>query len=840
MTLVFDEQKETPSGLVFDEPGLVFDDAPLSTIDTIAAGGQKLLDGVAMGFGDEIAAGGRAAIDSLLTGSDFGSSYEMYIKETRDIEDQFTKENPVLSAGLEIGSAIVPAVKLAGLAGNAATRLGNVARQSGVAAAETVAREIGENEGKLGDRLANIDPLMVGLGAGLGAVGGGFMRGQRSIDEIAAAEAAGRDSAGNVTEKGIAGQSKARNFVEDLINDTYSAVKREVGDVPARQMVRADGLTMRWKQDLHHPSRLPVKALDNLTKSLSKDGKVNKLLADAGAVTKDADGNLVPVFSPKGRKNRVEMAISTLAKTDKAAANTLREMTKVIDVVQRDMRRVFPNMADQFEEGYFPLYAKQSGDYVGFKRPSTAAKTDSSTQARKTGFISETQALEAFENPVNNFMSFFEDSIDALALARAYGVKSSTKKLKNVRSYTDNIIRSIVKSKKSELGEEGAQRLGEYLKLYAIDGRGSMGQIANVLRTASHAALLATPENAMLQAGDLGQAAYATSFSDAIKALPKSLKSMLITDGDVVYTGRGMQDTLRMADLGLSRQHLNELVNQNKHWIPKHITKVGDVLMQGAGVRKANRLGVETNLNAQISQMRRLADKGRDAVADSVYAEGLTPKQIDRLYSGIKSGNVRDPAVMDSAFFRIGRFQPVSRTSMPPAYLASKDGRLLWSMKMYMVKMGSKFWEDVIGKAYAAEKAGLNTEKGRGLMREAIINTGRYSSFILALNAVVDPKRKEVFRGKESENSYPEEFARQGVSFATGGVVDLNSPSYGKTVAEGMIPPAVQALMSPIELGLSYLNNGDVTPGEMRRAAMFVPGARQILYAHEVAERGEE
>jgi hypothetical protein len=596
---------------------------------------------------------------------------------------------------------------------------------------------------------------------------------------------------------------------------------------------------MRWKQDLHHPSRLPVKELDNLTKALSKDGRVGKLLADAGAVTKGADGNLAPVFSAAGRKKRIEMAITTLAKTDEAAANTLKEMTKVIDVVQQDMRRVFPNMADEFEEGYFPLYAKQSGDYVGFKRPSTAAKTDSSTQVRKTGFITERQALEAFESPVNNFMSFFEDSIDALALARAYGVKSNTKNLKNVRSYTDNIIGSIVKSKKSELGEEGAQRLGEYLKLYAIDGRGSMGQIANVLRTASHAALLATPENAMLQVGDLGQAAYATSFLDALKALPKSLASMLITDGDVVYTGRGMGDTLRMADLGLSRQHLNELVNQNKHWIPKHVTKFADVLLQGTGVRKLNRLGVETNLNAQVRQMRKLAEKGRDAVADSVYAEGLTPKQIDRLYSGIKSGNVRDPAVMDSAFFRIGRFQPISRTAMPPAYLAQKDGRLLWSMKLYMAKMGSRFWDDVVGKAYAAEKAGLNTDKGRALMREAVINTGRYSSFILALNAIIDPKRKELFRGKESEKSYQEEFARQGVSFATGGVVDLNAPSYGRTVAEGLIPPTVQAGLAPIELALSYINSGDVTPAEMRRAAMFVPGARQVLYAHEVAEREE-
>lgn len=844
-TLVFDE---APSELVFDESPseLVFDkpERELSTVDEIAAGGQKLLDGVGFGFGDEIAAAGRGAIDSLLTGSDFGDSYDMYLAETRAIEDQFTEDNPLLSAGLEVGSSLLPALKVAGAVGNMATRAGNIAMQGGLGGAEMLIREFGEGEGDSLERIKSVDPLWVGVGAAAGGLGGTLMRGQKSVDAIAAQKSGYKDAAGNVTEEGRAAQSKILNNAKGLFDDTYSAVKQEVGDVPARQMVEADSRATRWKQDLHAQGRLPVEELDHLSSTLEKNGKVRKFLADAGAVKWDTDAKgYKAIFSPAGRKKRLDVAIKTLEKTDKEAANTLKKMTQVIGTMQQDLRRVFPNAAQEFQEGYFPLYANATDNFKGFRRATGNAATDDSTVARQTGFITEKQALGSFDNPVNNFMSFFEDTIDSLALARTYGVKSETKTLKGIRSYTDNVVRSIVKAKTPELGEDGAETLGNYLKLYAIDGRKSMGQWANVLRALSHTALLATPENALLQAGDLGQAAYATSFTNSVKALPKALKSVLMTDGDMVVTsgrfGTNMSDTLRMADLGLSRQHLTELVNENRGFWPKHIREWSDRFMTYSGVRGANRLGVETNLNAQIGQMRGIAAKGKDELGKSVYGEGLTPAKLDRLYKGIQSGNVKDPAVMDAAFFRIGRFQPVSRTAMPPQYLEAKNGRLLWSMKMYMTKMGARFHKDVIGKTYAAEQAGLNTKEGQKLLGEALRNAGKYATYVVALNTLVDPGRKWVMRGKEPQNSPEREFARQGTSFASAGLIDIDAPLYGRGQSEGLIPPAVQLPYSGIEVALKFLNEGDVAPSDMERMARMIPGLRQVLYARDVVERDE-
>lgn len=665
-----------------------------------------------------------------------------------------------------------------------------------------------------------------GYGLGMGAGMRPVMRNPGDTGSVAA------DIAGLGMSE-VSELSTAGRMVAGIRDDVYMSARTEVGAEQARKMVDADSQAMRWKQDLHREDILPVKSLDNLTKVLSTNGRAAKLLADAGAVRADGTN----VFSEAGRKKRINAAIDVLERTDPVAANTLVRMNAVIGSIQKDMRRVFPEISDEFQEGYFPLYKKSEDVWKGVTRESDRAGKDSSTMARETGFITEEQALKEFENPVNNFMGFFEDTVDALALARNYGVKSSSKSLKGVNNYTENIIKAIVKDQKGKIGEEAANRLGTHLALYAIDGRKSMGQLGNMLRTLSHSALLGTPENAVLQIGDLGQAAYATSFRDALKGLPKALKSVVLTDGDLVVTDRGMENTIRMADLGLTRQHLTEMVNENRHWLPKHVTKVGDALMQISGVRKANRLGVETNLNAQYSQMQNLLKNGK--LRTSPYAEGLDDAGYNRLVKGLESGNVRDKAVLDAVFFRLGRFQPVSRTAMPTEYLKARNGRLLWSMKMYMTKMASRFNEDVLEKAYKAQKVGLDTPQGKALMGQAVVNLGRYGTFVLALNAIVDPGRKELFRGKESENSYPREFARQGVSFATGGLVDIDAGKYGRDNATGLVPPAVKAGFTPIEMAIKALENGEVTPEDMERAALFVPGARQILWARDTIEANE-
>jgi len=378
-----------------------------------------------------------------------------------------------------------------------------------------------------------------------------------------------------------------------------------------------------------------------------------------------------------------------------------------------------------------------------------------------------------------------------------------------------------------------------------------MHPLLSFLRTTTSAALLGTPENAALQLGDLGASAYATSFLSAMKSLPVAIRSILTTSNDVAGAAGGRlaappSDFIRAPDLGISMQHLGELVNATKGWGNEGNTvaqrvfnaaKVGTErasrgLMGAAGVRNMNRLGQETLINASVSQMKKM---DLAALSKSKYAEGLTDDQVMELYKGLRSGNVAgNDAVKEAAFFSIARMQPISRSAQTAKYLDMKNGRILYSMKQYMVKMGSKFQNDVM-KPYAnAVEAGFQTKEGQALLKQASLNAVRYTGYIVALNAAVDPGRKEFFRNKENENSYGEEMVRQGTSLATAGLVDLNQNEYS-------LPPAVEAGVG----GLSLI--GELTKAlldedhewderQLTQMGYYIPGYRQLLWGEEVLE----
>jgi hypothetical protein len=838
------QQPQTKQQYIESLRAKVKDAEPMTTSEKVQGFGLTALDGLLFGAGDEVASFGRALLDEGMDfinpelsgpGDTFGERYDNYLAENRKVNEQLSDEMPVASTAVEIGTSIVPAFKLAGAVGNAGTRLGNVARQGALGAGETAVREVGMNEGSLKERIEDIDPTLVGIGAGIGGAFGGLMRGQQSIDAIKARDAASVSGKGAKTAAGLEDSGGIKGTIASYRDDLYAQVKRQVSDTDARNLNKADTIGMGWKQALHAPDKLPVKDLDHLTKVFKNDGAASKLIADMNAMKK-VGKDFENVFTAPQRKALMDSAIKRLAKTDARAAETLRKMNTVLETVQMDMRRVFPNIKDEFKDGYFPLYAKSEKIFKGYKRRSSLPKKDSSTAVRETGTITPRQAVEEFDNPVHNFMNFFEDATDALALARAWNVKVPAKSLKGVHSYADSVIKQIEKKAKKDYGEDVGKALGENLRLFALDGRQSMGSFFHLMRTLSHSALLGTLENAALQAGDIGMSAYATNLMSATKALPKALWSMLVSDGDMVVTSRGLGTTLRMADLGWTRQHLTEMINQSNNPVNRVATKAADFFMQVGGVRKANRAGVETLLNASVNQMKGLAKKGKDALANSVYAEGLSQQDIDRLYRGIMSGNVRDRAVKEAAFFKAARHQPVARSAMTPQYLEMRDGRLLYSMKSYMVKQAARFNEDVIRKVYQAERKGLQTAEGRKLMREALINTARYGTFIVALNSVVDPARKSFFRGIESDSSFGEEFVNQSVNFATGGFVNPGLSKYGVGQAESLIPPALQATYAPIELSMKYLQGDDITPAEVKRMAMFYPGARQAYWWMDVVE----
>ncbi len=172
---------------------------------------QSLIDKEVYDFEDvteEIRGAGAAALESLsggilgdeaqawaisgLTGAD----YDVILKDTRRIQQEFSEDHPAADLGIRIATGILPSAKLAKIAGVGSTFIGGALRQGGLATGEIGLYSFMEGEGGVEQRLENVaetfqDPLALGATALAGGLGGfaGRSVGKMQAVERAVAEA---------------------------------------------------------------------------------------------------------------------------------------------------------------------------------------------------------------------------------------------------------------------------------------------------------------------------------------------------------------------------------------------------------------------------------------------------------------------------------------------------------------------------------------------------------------------------------------------------------------------------------------------------------------------------
>lgn len=802
--------------------------------ESVMARGTALLDGLTAGWGQQVAAGGRTAVGQLLDAidprlemEDWGTRYERE-RERGERAMEIERQNaPGTMLGLTVAGALPTTMKLSAMVPNQATRIGNVAAQGGVGAAEGLSYELGKTRGDIGKKLENIDPVGPALGLIGGGVGGAFMSGTAS--QAARAERlANRTEDGFVTQQAFNDDSRAEVWRRRVIDDLYENVRVEVGEGSARQLSKADFEATMAKQDLHAADRLPPEAIRSVSKAFEANPAAIKMYSNANAVSKSTGK---PILSPRGRVAMLDKVEAELAKTDPAAAEAFGRMRGEIKMLQDELQQVFPGV--KFEEGYAPIQfnrATQGNTRMTSRSKRRGPSSSDTTTARTTGVLTEAQAAAMLENPVASFMNFYEEVTDALAMARAYDVQVPKKtEIESIGNYSEEVINAIAKKVEKEGGKEAADRLAEHLSLFALDGREGMSPLLQFARTVTSTSLLATPENAMLQLGDLGAGAYHAGLKNALKALPLAIRSVLTTSNDVASAAgkKSSEAFLRAPDIGISMQHLGELVNTSGGWASEVANGMSMKLMGWAGVRRMNRMGQETVINAAVNDMKGMS---RQQLGNSKWAEGLPAEEVDVLFDALKAGNVQHPAIKEAAFFATSRIQPISRTAQPPQYLQMRNGRVLYNMKQYMTKMASRMHNDVFKPYDTAVRAGFNTAEGQAALRKATLNSAKYMGFIVALNALVDPGRKEIFRGKESENTFGQEMLRQGTSIATAGWVDTSRDDILEP------PPTLAPLNQGYKALVEQMSNDDWDPSydELMNMGLFIPGFRQFLWADQV------
>lgn len=837
--LVVDNLFDDTDGLVVDglfgDDGLVVDDLFRDNTfgEDVYGATITALDGLTFGFGDELTAGLRVGADEVLqimfpevTADETAKEkYERYLNEGREIEQRFSEDNPILSTALEIGGALVTGVG-AGvrLAGTAVTRVGNIGRQAATAAAEVTVYEIGEAEGTLQERVGQVDPANVALGAAIGGIAGAFLKGTAEIpsvreikDRSTAKTKSGYTESNIAVQRGRAqvgeGAEAARGgrLMEDIsarddsiLLRTKNWAAKNVNEREAMNLVNADGQSMRAIGET-------MQALD------SSGAKKNSMSSLEDWFLKTAQGQKAMAFlmdAGRASKYGAVTDVVTRQKNFEAAQNIINaaspNIRKSFDALNAEIRRL-----KDLDPGN-----KATGDFWPFRLKQGAAEA-----AKKNG--EKLTVTGNYEGPVASALSYMEDVRVAQKLGESFGVnpfqtkgvlsandvrkkaielekqglsqkqisKAVEKMLKqNERSNTDRVIDAIIKDRKDTLSAEQQANLREILVTTFVSGRKAASPILDGLRVAVTTSQLARLSGTILNLSEVGVAATNFGLVNALKGLPQSIRSALLTDGNKIIDDFG--NALRMPDIGVVNQYMGE-VKQGK----TKIDKFANFLFTASGVKAINRLGQETALNGALNQARSLAKKGR--LSEMNAARGMTPTELKMVEEQLKKNNIRHPDVKDFMFRSITNVAPVSRTSMPKAFNDHPDGRVFYSMMSFLVQQHNLLRENVGQNLVNAYKQGLNSKAGRKHFKDAVDYGARYAVFTAGLAGLFDDGRK-ILRGDDVEEYDPiSSTANQLAQFATVGVVQPRAKTWGGSSVSLFNPPqfamAEDVLSLPVE-----------------------------------------
>ena len=805
-------------------------------VDNVQAANQKVLDGLFLGFGDEFVAAAQATSDEFLEGfrvapgtlkikalaglsaaaldlfdEETARDYEESLQRARDIEQRFEKENPILSIGLELGGALPTIIGTGGAAGvgMAATRAGNIGRVAATSAAEVAAYEIGEGEGDIEARVRGIDPASVALGATIGGIGGAFLKGvaetpkQKQIFDRATAtrkdtiisESTGAVTRGplRVSDKTVADPAAStiegiKKVTDKLGLRTKTWAAENVDEVNARKLVDSDGQTMRTMattiQTLDNAAGKSgsLARLDSWFEKTEAGKRAKKFLADAGKT---------------GKYGVVDDA-ATRQETFNKAYNIIRyeaptEFRKTFDALNAELRKVKELDPGNIATGdYMPLHIKrgiEAADRTGDYKSPVASVLEYVEDVRVAHTLAKNYGVDIRKlRPVNsaNDLKNMATKLEKQGVSEEEISKQISKLISEIpKSNTESVINAIYK-KSDDLSEAQKANLKDILTTTFINGRKAANQGLDALRVVVSTSQLAKLSNAILNLSEVGIAATNFGIVNALKALPGSVRSMLLTDGDKIVDDFG--NTLRAADLGIVNQFLGEI----KQAGGGKIDKIADKLFQVSGVRKINRLGQEVAINAALNKARSLANKGK--LSDFKAAKGLDPSELKIIEDQLKKKNIQHPLIKDLIFRELTDVAPVSRVSMPKAFNEHPNGRVFYSMLSFMIQQQNLLRENVGRNVVRAYKEGLNTKKGRGHLKEAADYGLRYTILTAGLSGFFDDGRK-ILRGEEQAEYDPvESTANQLAGLTTFGVVQPRAAQYGRPTFDPLNPPQLSVV----------------------------------------------
>ena len=790
----------------------------LSGMDTAIAATTEFVEG-ATGYGTELGAFGSSlgssiydilntdkSIGDVISDNFSGERLDANFDRIRDTQDQFERENPVLSdlaagAGM-VGGLAIPGATLA--KGSKILRVGAVAAEGAVYGAGT----------DDGDRFE---------GALLGAaIGGTLGAGTIKLTEKLAARKADPEAT-------IADELEV---VEELAEDgKWTNVGDEMGNWEEFATGVSDGLTRKVSPEVGgrvqraDETAMRQRNLDMKEYVESADMKKVIQLAEDDAKFK---GMILDFAQGVGEQSKLSAyVVNKLGQAESDA------MLKYLRWSENENKRYNMRLGNNESAAKYlhtqktaglpgskPLPKKEStSDYVDFMDDDLNMPVDQATKDRTRGLALKGEVrVDDYANPFLTNANRIHNNNRLLEIQEKFGLEPQS-------GGAEGLMRALEKKLQTNGIDERGARQARNAIATLIKGQNKSAQAWIKSVQNSGYTVLAGPKTVLLNFHDWPVAMYNNGIESA-KGLFKR-KDMLGADVqrlgiDGQNVGEFVQD-LRMSSAKLTKGERAEALTR----------RITDGMMKYGGFATADRVAKNGVLKMVATDTIKRAKAGNLSERWGSYFDA---GELARVEGAIKrtGGDVskmtrKEQKVYDEIItMGLGQQQLISAAGRPPKWLNNPDFRPFWMMRGFAIKHNHLLMENVVDRFKKGDRAG------------AMANAALYIAVPGSSYAAMNLARNEVF--KEDYEATPEEFMYSLLDSVLGPAT-LNAVGLGtqyersRIQTEGLVKTTATNLLIP-PMGL-YGDVGEsltkaVTKGDPSEVAAIVsehPFTKQWLEA---------
>lgn len=365
------------------------------------------------------------------------------------------------------------------------------------------------------------------------------------------------------------------------------------------------------------------------------------------------------------------------------------------------------------------------------------------------------EQLQYYASPEESLSMYLRGAVDDIEKRKFFGksVQESSGGVVDPDGSVGSFIDAELARGAIPAGREA--ELIELLKSRFVGGAQSPNEVNAFLRNTGYMGTIANPISALTQLGD-------AAISAALKGFRNTISSMFGTK------------LVKLIDIGLENVLTKELGGD----VSKTATALSKML-KGTGFTAVDRLGKETYINASLKKATSLVKSKKGEQAFRKRQGKIYGDELEGLIADLKAGNVTDNVKL-YLFNELADIQPIALSEMPQSYLDNPNGRILYMLKSFTLKM------------YDVVRREIVKEWSQGNKGTAIKNAGLLAGYLTVANTGIQTT-KDMLLGREVR---PEDVPAKAL-WALLGVLGLNKYTNEHYLGRGDIKGALVNTLVP-------------------------------------------